>query len=924
MLIQQTLYIIGSNNTQTKFRQLKVDRTEPTELMVIDDKIEYSPKEIKAVIDKIEGRSSNLSGKSPTFGSNHGSYSTRVKPKASAHGLVGFVRLLEGYYLILITKRRKVAQIGYHTIYKVDDTSLIYIPNDDSDKTKSKDEQKYLRMFQNVDLSSNFYFSYSYDVTHTLQYNMAPFKESKVDGDEGHVCWEKKVNFKESDEKYVRRTRPNVRFVWNEYLMRGVDLHPEWQIHLVHGFISQANIAVYGLPIHLTLIARRSQKYAGTRFLKRGANFDGDVANEVETEQIVHDASVSSFKRGRFTSFVQMRGSVPSHWSQDVSKMVPKPLIVINSPDPFYTAAGIHFNQLLSRYGSPIFVLNLVKNRERRLHETTLSNEFISAIQYLNQFLPPQHSIRHISFDMACFNKMKEKNVMNKLSDIAYHCIKRTGVFKSWPSLLEGINPDMTEGGFRTTDGRIFQTGIVRTNCVDCLDRTNTAQFALGRSALGFQLHHLGVLKDPHLQFDTDTVRMLEELYEDHGDTLALQYGGSQLVHRIKTYRKIAPLSSHSRDILQTLSRYVSNTFSDADKQNAINVFLGVYIPHLCLSKNYPHVWDLVTDFYLHNQITVSRNLNRTSRPLSCWWEERVAAALPLPSDQVFKGVFQSGIYCVPSDQSNENNDGFYEQYKPYEFTVLDTTLYSHMLHTVKDFMPDFTTDFSPFKVRPYKRRASQTLETLRLSGSSLRSKLMFGSNPSISPAPTSIHSSPSPSETDSDEFADDDINFPSTRSDSADADSDSYVSLVDLPKLRTFESLLGSSETRYGKLFCEPSKDDMKLYQKYVKFGEDSGEYSYKRIGPLMDTTQDVSNDQMMNGPNHVPLESPLFSRKSFFKPSEDDSFVFKPLSDEDKRIYQEYVARGVRGALKPAPRDMCLYQSYVAGLKQPESCED
>ena len=56
--------------------------------------------------------------------------------------------------------------------------------------------------------------------------------------------------------------------------------------------------------------------------------------------------------------------------------------------------------------------------------------------------------------------------------------------------------------------------------------------------------------------------RMLEELYEDHGDTLALQYGGSQLVHRIKGYRKIAPWTSHSRDIMQTLSRYYSNTFS--------------------------------------------------------------------------------------------------------------------------------------------------------------------------------------------------------------------------------------------------------------------------------------------------------------------------------------------------------------------------
>lgn len=82
-----------------------------------------------------------------------------------------------------------------------------------------------------------------------------------------------------------------------------------------------------------------------------------------------------------------------------------------------------------------------------------------------------------------------------------------------------------------------LQMGIIRTNCVDCLDRTNTAQFAIGKCALGYQLCALGVLDKPKLEFDSDCVRILEELYEDHGDTLALQYGGSQLVHRIKTYR---------------------------------------------------------------------------------------------------------------------------------------------------------------------------------------------------------------------------------------------------------------------------------------------------------------------------------------------------------------------------------------------------
>ena len=45
----------------------------------------------------------------------------------------------------------------------------------------------------------------------------------------------------------------------------------------------------------------------------------GHVANEVETEQIVHNAMTSAHDSGEFTSYLQHRGSVPTFWSQ-VSK----------------------------------------------------------------------------------------------------------------------------------------------------------------------------------------------------------------------------------------------------------------------------------------------------------------------------------------------------------------------------------------------------------------------------------------------------------------------------------------------------------------------------------------------------------------------------------------------------------------------------
>lgn len=96
------------------------------------------------------------------------------------------------------------------------------------------------------------------------------------------------------------------------------ELHPDWLLYIIHGFIGQSSINVFGRAIYVTLIARRSSRYAGTRFLKRGANFQGDVANEVETEQMVHDSGVSSLSDGHFTSFVQMRGSIPGLYHLDL------------------------------------------------------------------------------------------------------------------------------------------------------------------------------------------------------------------------------------------------------------------------------------------------------------------------------------------------------------------------------------------------------------------------------------------------------------------------------------------------------------------------------------------------------------------------------------------------------------------------------
>lgn len=508
---------------------------------------------------------------------------------------------------------------------------------------------------------------------------------------------------KHKAKNYGIRTKPNRKFVWNTHLLNNVEneLHPEWILYITHGFVDQSNVNVFGRSIYVTLIARRSSKYAGTRFLKRGANFQGDVANEVETEQMVYDSGVSSLSQGQFTSFVQMRGSIPGHWSQDMGKMVAKPAITIDFCDPYAETAAAHFNELLKRYGSPIIILNLVKQHEKKPQEKLLSEEMQSAVKYLNQFLPPEHQILYKTFDMARKNKGKA-DVMGRLADIAKSAVMKTGIFHNQKQYY-GQKSNTVVGQNKDFNNICsVQTGIIRTNCVDCLDRTNTAQFAIGKCVLGYQLCALGILDSPKLEFDTDCVRMLESLYEDHGDTLALQYGGSQLVHRIKTYRKTAPWTSQGNDIMQTLSRYYSNTFSDAEKQNTINLFLGLFVP----DESKPPIWEYLTDYSFHHKVVLSKQM----KPLSQWWDENVIKCLPYSYNDITKTCYEM-IQVQSKDV--EMIDAYGDYYRPYELSILSEMFPYKISSSIRDFMPNFTINYSPFtiRVRPGRRREESAVK---------------------------------------------------------------------------------------------------------------------------------------------------------------------------------------------------------------------
>ena len=567
---------------------LKFDRTihKPNSLSEIlcEDPNEYSWEQMEAILQIID-QEAKVSGEGS------------VKRTLMAVAMLGCVRFLQGYYLTFVTQRRKHGCIGGNYIYGIQGTQQIAISaNCKSSSTwaainnwlnpspEDEAEARYLGLFHFLDLTKDFYFSYTYDLTRSLQ------------------------NIMTCDEE----TRPLERFSWNYFLTNELEqnLTPvaaKYFIQpMIYGSYEQRKCAVFGRLISVILIARRSRHFAGTRYLKRGVSDSGNVANDVEIEQIVEDESMGE---GRFSSFVQYRGSIPIFWTQETSVTIPKPPIVLNRVDPTYAATRKHFADLFERYGSPLIVLNLVKQSEKREREVIVGDEFRKAVLYINNFMPPDHRIRYVALDYSRMSKQKGQNVLQALDEVAIWSLKQTGFFCSAPKRQIGeqgkkvseiplespLVPPPSPTLPRHSKDWFEQQGVLRVNCVDCLDRTNVGQFSVGVRALGQQLYTMGLNNSRTVEGRSQLIQIMMILYSRVGDALALQYGGSEAHKNVKDGPGKEKVKH--RELLTSIRRYYSNSFTDMVKQDAINVFLGHFKP----DPDEPPLWELESDYYLHN-----------------------------------------------------------------------------------------------------------------------------------------------------------------------------------------------------------------------------------------------------------------------------------------------------------------------------------
>ncbi|KAL3845647.1 hypothetical protein ACJIZ3_003050 [Penstemon smallii] len=545
-------YLIGSDRNKKYFRVLKIDRMEPSDLNISEDPVVYPPQEVKSLLQRI------AEGNRATGGLNF---------VAKVYGIVGCIKFLESYYLILVTKRRQIGCLCGHAIYSIEESQIITIPHVSvqTDIAHSKTELRYKKLLSSVDLTKDFFYSYTYPVMQSLQKNVLSMGEEGMPYD-------------------------NI-FVWNAFLTQGIRSRCKntiWTIALVHGNFKQVRLSVFGRDFSVSLISRRSRHFAGTRYLKRGVNDHGRVANDVETEQIVLDEEAGSYK-GKMSSVVQMRGSIPLFWSQEASRFSPKPDIILQRYDPTYESTKQHFEDLARRYGNPIIVLNLIKTVEKRPREMMLRREFANAVGYLNQILSEENHLKFIHWDFHKFAKSKSANVLAVLGGVASEALDLTGFYYSGKPLVvkrralqlsrtstaresslrdiransgdlsrisissdtlnslikqdkESESSQLSRKDINSNSAPKFQSGVLRTNCIDCLDRTNVAQYAYGLAALGRQLHALGLSDNLKVDADSSIAAALMDMYQSMGDALAQQYGGSA-AHNTRFELMLLPLN---------------------------------------------------------------------------------------------------------------------------------------------------------------------------------------------------------------------------------------------------------------------------------------------------------------------------------------------------------------------------------------------
>ncbi|XP_051255782.1 synaptojanin-1 isoform X8 [Dicentrarchus labrax] len=451
-----------------------------------------------------------------------------------AYGILGVLRLNLGdsmlHSLVVVTGCSSVGKVQDSEVFRVTQTDFISLKNDPGDEDRIAEVRKVLN-------SGHFYFAWS----------------------STGVSMDLSLN---AHRRILEDTTDN-RFFWNQSLHLhlkhyGVNCD-DWLLRLMCGGVEIRTIYAGHKQAKACIFSRLSSERAGTRFNVRGTNDDGQVANFVETEQVI-------FLDDRVSSFIQIRGSIPLFWEQPgiQKKSIKGVLLQLNEnrhpkqldENPHLVgshrvklsrgfeanapAFERHFTALRRLYGKQV-IINLLGSKEG---EHMLSKAFQSHLKASEH----ASAVKMVNFDY-------HQNVKGGKADKLHSVLK--------PYLSKFIE----ECGFFYYSGETgiarTQGGTIRTNCLDCLDRTNSVQAFFALEMLPKQLEEMGLTEKPQLVARFQEV--FRTMWSANGDSVSKIYAGTGALDGKAKAGKL-------KDGARSVTRTIQNNFFDSSKQEAIDI----------------------------------------------------------------------------------------------------------------------------------------------------------------------------------------------------------------------------------------------------------------------------------------------------------------------------------------------------------------
>ncbi|KAK9366794.1 SacI homology domain-containing protein [Lipomyces kononenkoae] len=344
-------------------------------------------------------------------------------------------------------------------------------------------------------------------------------------------------------------------FMWNSYMISELVTYrshlqadekaaldqSRFLTSVIRGFAETVTTQIGSTPATLTVISRQGCRRAGTRYNARGVDDEGNVANFVETETILHTTQFSF-------SYTQIRGSVPIFWEQDVQLLSAKVNITraFEATQPAFMA---HFEPVVAKYG-PVHIVNLLSKKPGEQELTQRYHQHIR--QASHSILADQ--LRETQFDFHVETAKAGYVAANRISRFLADDVGEFGFF---------LNDN------QSTTATIEQTGVFRTNCLDCLDRTNLIQQIISRLALEmfFELRETRPGNDLWIRHSV--------LWADNGDQLSKIYAGTGALKTSFTRSGKMSFAGAIADATKSVSRMYINNFVDKGRQNTMDVLLG-------------------------------------------------------------------------------------------------------------------------------------------------------------------------------------------------------------------------------------------------------------------------------------------------------------------------------------------------------------